>query len=166
MRTTLAFALVGLVTLGGELAAQVKVERPLTLQTTLQVETAVIARYDSLETFLQSSARDKLTLISVELQKQLIQGADSAVLVASARNQLSRQFPSMTTAQQDRMLFLALAGAVEAEQGTNDSLGDVTTATSLTLQTYLDRRSKLISTLSNMMKKASDTSASIVSNLK
>ncbi len=47
-----------------------------------------------------------------------------------------------------------------------DSLSDLSQMQSLRLQMYMDRRSKLYETLSNMMKKAGDTDSTIVGNLK
>ena len=47
-----------------------------------------------------------------------------------------------------------------------DTLGDMNQADSLRLQMAMDRLSKLMSTLSNLMKKAADTQASITQNLK
>ncbi len=47
-----------------------------------------------------------------------------------------------------------------------DSLSDLSQMQSLRLQMYMDRRSKLYETLSNLMKKAGDTDSTIVGNLK
>jgi hypothetical protein len=47
-----------------------------------------------------------------------------------------------------------------------DSLSDLGETESLRLQMAMDRMSKMMSTLSNILKKISDTAASIVQNLK
>jgi flagellar biosynthesis component FlhA len=115
---------------------------------------------------LQPSAREKVTLVSTLLQKQIAALASPEDLIASARTELSRQFPGMTQAQQDQMVFLALTGAVESMDTQKDSMGELGSETSTRLQMYQDRRSKLMSTLSNMLKKMADTSGSIISNMK
>ncbi len=51
-------------------------------------------------------------------------------------------------------------------QGDLDSLNDMSETQSLELQMTMDRRSKLIDTLSNVLKKISDTGDSVVQNLK
>ena len=67
-------------------------------------------------------------------------------------------------------LELANVGAA-AEQSPppaadSDSLSEASEIMSLRLQMYMDRRSKAIEALSNLMKKQSDTSSTIISNLK
>ena len=51
-------------------------------------------------------------------------------------------------------------------KGSIDSMDDMSEMDSMKLQMAMDRYSKLVSTLSNMMKKMSDTSDAIVANLK
>jgi hypothetical protein len=51
-------------------------------------------------------------------------------------------------------------------RGRLDSMSELSEMTSLRLQMVMDRRSKLIATLSNIMKANSDTQGSIVGNLK
>ena len=47
-----------------------------------------------------------------------------------------------------------------------DSMNEMSEMTSLRLQMMMDRRSKFISTLSNIMKKISDTQSAIIQNMK
>jgi hypothetical protein len=56
------------------------------------------------------------------------------------------------------------AGAVVADQ--LSSLSEMSEQTSLRLQMAMDRRSKLMEALSNLLKKQSDTASAIISNLK
>jgi len=147
-------------------SAQVRIERPITLQTSIQIKTAVIARYDSLDNYLQSTAREKLAIASSILQKEVAGPTAPDIVVAHARAEVLRQFPKMTTEQQDRMAFLALTAAVQAAQDQKDSMSDLGTEVSLKMQAYQERYSKFMDMLSNMMKKQSETSASIISNLK
>lgn len=57
---------------------------------------------------------------------------------------------------------------MEAVSGgaTSDSMDDLGEEQSLRMQTVMDRQSKAASTLSNLLKKSSDTTSSIVNNLK
>ena len=71
MRKILSTVLVGLVAMPAAVSAQVRIERPITLQTSIQIKTAVIARYDSLDNYLQSTAREKLATASAVLQKEV-----------------------------------------------------------------------------------------------
>jgi ABC-type transporter Mla subunit MlaD len=49
---------------------------------------------------------------------------------------------------------------------TNDTIGSLSEEMSLKLQMYMDRRSKIIQTLSNIMSKMSQTTEAIVANIK
>ena len=78
-------------------------------------------------------------------------------------------------AEQDAMAFylIAVAGIAEAESQADpdpgdkiDSLSEMDELESLRLQMAMDRMSKLMSTLSNLLKKQSDTAAAITQNLK
>lgn len=59
-----------------------------------------------------------------------------------------------------------LAGMEGKLKGALDTMSDLSEEQSLRLQQAMDRRSKLLSTLSNLMKKQSTTSDSILANLK
>jgi hypothetical protein len=62
---------------------------------------------------------------------------------------------------------LAQLKAILADlQGNLDSMNEMSEMTSMRLQMAVDRRSRLILTLSNIMKKISDTQAAVVQNLK
>jgi hypothetical protein len=60
----------------------------------------------------------------------------------------------------------AITQAIAAEKSQLDSLSDLSTTESLRLQMIMDRRSKLEETLSNILKKMSDTASAIVANMK
>jgi len=67
-------------------------------------------------------------------------------------------------------LELANAGAAAGQalppDAELDSMSEIGEMTSLRLQMYMDRRAKAFEALSNLMKKQSDTSSTIISNLK
>jgi hypothetical protein len=58
------------------------------------------------------------------------------------------------------------ADITEDVKGKLDSMNEISEMTSLKLQMMMDRRSKFISTLSNIMKKISSTQDTLVQNLK
>ena len=55
---------------------------------------------------------------------------------------------------------------IAKNQNIMDNLTDMSELTQLRLQTYMDKRSKAMETLSNLLKKISDTSSTIVQNMK
>ena len=59
-----------------------------------------------------------------------------------------------------------LRQASDAAMGQLQSLSDVSEELQMRLQMIMDRRSKFLEALSNIMKKQSDTAASIIDNLK
>ena len=59
-----------------------------------------------------------------------------------------------------------LKNEIEGLKGKIDSMNEMSEMTSLRLQMMMDRRSKFVETLSNIMKKISTTSDSIVQNMK
>ena len=54
----------------------------------------------------------------------------------------------------------------ELDTASGGDFGDLNQMDSMRLQTLMDRRSKMYETLSNLMKKVSDTGSGIVANLK
>jgi hypothetical protein len=91
---------------------------------------------------------------------QLAQKASEANQLAAASGTPSRfTVPSTPTAAQ-------LADLQKQTSTGMDSLGDLSQEQQLKMQMMMDQRSKLEETLSNIMKKMSDTSESIVQNLK
>ena len=69
-------------------------------------------------------------------------------------------------AQQDVATIRDLRALQDELKGKLDSMNEMSEMTSLRLQTMMDRRSKFISTLSNIMKKISTTQDTLVQNLK
>ncbi|MDE3199497.1 MAG: hypothetical protein KGN79_01150 [Acidobacteriota bacterium] len=65
-----------------------------------------------------------------------------------------------------KMTYAELEGIEGQLEQDQDSLNDMTEVDQMKLQQAMDRRSKVIETISNIMKKISDTDSSIVSNMK
>jgi hypothetical protein len=92
-------------------------------------------------------------------------GADPQAL---AQREVRRGFPRATSAQSDLLAFYILSSAAQAPVTANQARqgGGGSELTSLQLQMQMDRRSKLMATLSNLLKKIADTEDGIVQNLK
>ena len=86
--------------------------------------------------------------------------AQSAIQTARAARPPRAQAASVRAASDE------LEAAVADVKRELDSLSELGETESLRLQMAMDRMSKLMSTLSNLLKKASDTSAQITQNLK
>lgn len=65
-----------------------------------------------------------------------------------------------------RLVLEAVKADLAALEAIKDSLGDLSEEMSLLLQMYQDRMAKAFEMLSNMMKKSSETSSQIISNMK
>jgi hypothetical protein len=87
-----------------------------------------------------------------------------------ARAAARARWPNLRVAgAYDALAFLAIYDAAEilqADAEKLDSLGDLGQEQSMRLQMYMDRCTKFFETLSNLMKKISDTAEGIVANLK
>jgi hypothetical protein len=89
------------------------------------------------------------------------------VKAINAAKQCQRSAPCIKALQPTAEYDGATLNAVRDQAGTNlDSLSEMGEMESLRLQMAMDRRSKLMSTLSNLLKKISDTSSGITQNLK
>jgi len=76
--------------------------------------------------------------------------------------QLPLIFPNMT----DDQLAEVAAFIISKTRDKLDSLSEMGEMESLRLQMAMDRKSKMMATLSNLLKKMSDTSSSITQNIK
>jgi hypothetical protein len=84
----------------------------------------------------------------------------------NAMNSLKQRIDLCAQGNCGRTSLAQLNAEKENLKGQLDSLSEMSEQQSLRLQMIMDRRSKMISTLSNIMKKISDTSSSIIQNLK
>ena len=162
----LAGALAGLSLCGSPALSQVRIERPITIQPVLQLEPTIVARASSIRSYLQPTAQTKLELVVVLLKKQIAAQAQPDSIAAMAQAEVTRQFGRMTSEQNDILTLAALTAAAEGSQDQKDTLGELSAEVSLKLQVYQERRARYLEMLSNLMKKSSETSAAIVSNMK
>jgi hypothetical protein len=119
------------------------------------VEQAALTRQARLANALRPEAKAKLDLIAGRLVPRLATQGEKADPIALARAEVSRAFIGVSPAQSDLLTFYVLAEvAREAEM------------TSLRLQMMMDRRSKFMTTLSNILKKSAETQSALIQNIK
>jgi hypothetical protein len=140
-----------------------------------KLERRAARRLSKLKKLFQPEAKPKLTAASLELVLELVKQPPPIAIPASARSAIEKQFPAMTPAQSDLMTFATLAEVARVAElllagrkikDVLDSKSELGETESLRLQMAMDRMSKFMTALSNLMKKTSDTSSSIIQNLK
>jgi len=87
--------------------------------------------------------------------------------LTSQMDGIEKQLASIQSRQQQLQRELdAIAKQQDEMKKKMDTMSEMSETTALRLQLYMDRRQKLYETLSNIMKKMSETQKSIVQNLK
>lgn len=117
---------------------------------------------------LQSVARASVGRSFPSLAGVDIDAVVFMVMMQCAQDQQSDLQQTMTQMQQNthaKQAARASAQAGSAAQA-NAQMSDMSTETQLRLQMQMDRRSKLLRVISNVMKSASDTQSAVVANLK
>lgn len=121
---------------------------------------------------LRPEAKRKLAITSRGLMKALIKRSNTRDPLAWTRANVKRQFPGISDRQSDLLSFYVLSDLARLASAPSDlerkleEMDEMSEMTSLRLQMMMDRRSKLMSTLSNLLKKTSETRTSMVQNLK
>jgi hypothetical protein len=108
---------------------------------------------------LEYEGREELLRKEIPALVQTMDGLHTSRLVVPF-NTLQIAIKDSLTAQD------AVAGEIDGIKKNLDSMNDLGETESLRLQMAMDRLSKMISTLSNILKKISDTAESITQNLK
>jgi hypothetical protein len=99
-------------------------------------------------------------------QKQRTALRGRAVVQGAGNLAAGQARPAPTLSVLDRPTRTSLNQQFNELKTEMDSLGDLSEEQSLRIQMYMDRYAKFMEMLSNMMKKASDTQAGIISNMK
>jgi hypothetical protein len=136
------------------------------------MKTVIAHRFASVSSSLEPTVRQKLRRAVPEFQSRT-RGARHAEFESQQALALAKSlFPAASAADWHSMAFylVATSGMAEAKaagprQGL-DSMSEMGEMESLRLQMAMDRMSKMMSTLSNLLKKASETSTAITQNLK
>ena len=138
----------------------------------LALEQTASARTRRLAALLQPEAKAKLDLATRALLAHLTADSENADLYAFAQQEVRSKFPQLSGEQSNLLSFYVLAEVArilsnpDELKGKLDGMNEMSEMTSLRLQMTMDRRSKFISTLSNIMKKISTTQDTLVQNLK
>jgi hypothetical protein len=178
MKRIIVFTLF-LVTVSG-LSAETQI-KPINIKPTLAIqkvhhnltlEKNIFNRTDRLKSFLQPNVREKLDHISHKLLHRLAKSSHAIDLHTLARKEVHKNFSLISNKQSDLLTFYVLGEVArilsnEAElRNRLDGMNEMSEMTSLRLQMTMDRRSKFISTLSQIMKKISTTQDILVQNIK
>jgi len=129
----------------------------------LELERKILARSHSLSALLQPEASAKLDAVAKELLVHLMSGSADADRSGLVQKEVRRRFARLSSDQCNLLSFCVLAEVAEL---ISESVNLSSDFTSLRLQIARDTISKLTQTLSNIMKKISDTLDSIIQNLK
>jgi len=154
------------------LAAPVSARTVLVVNRNIALEQSVVARKQRVESFLQPATKARLDQVIRKLLSCLASGSENVDLYAFVQTELQSSFPRLSIEQSNLFSFYVLAEtarlltAQDELKGKLDSMNEMSEMTSLRLQMMMDRRSKFISTLSNIMKKISTTQDSLVQNIK
>jgi hypothetical protein len=132
----------------------------------LVVEGAALAERDKIDGMLSPSAKLKLNSVSEAFLSTLLRGnsdADPSQLVKEA---MGRQFGQLSRQQSDLLTFYTLAGVIKLIPPHSAGRDGLSEAERLRLQQYMDKESRFEQMISDLMKKASQTSQAIIQNLK
>ena len=136
------------------------------------LEQSVAARAEQLQTVLKPGVKAKLDQLSLALQQRITSSSGPVDFYPIVQQDVRGSFPRLTEEQSDLLCFYVLADVAEKlslamnSAGVRNGTNEMSEMTSLRLQMTMDRRSKFISTLSNIMSKVSTTQDSLVQNIK
>jgi hypothetical protein len=136
------------------------------------LEKSAFSRKKRLGVMLKPSARMKLDLAAKKLVTSLARHPERVDPYALVRREIGNGFGRLSIDQENLLVFYVLAESAaiisgrEQIRGGAESMSELSEMGSLRLQMAMDRRSKFMNTLSNMMKKVSATRDAVVQNMK
>ncbi len=188
MRTTFLVVSLNLICLAwgpGVVGQTVTQSRSSAIQRDVKLERAVSDRYRGMMRLLQPEAKRKLAIASRALIKEMVKSPEPNDLEKIARAEVNKRFVGLSAEQSALLSFFALADiaqyatklleggdkkanfeAIETMKNDLDSMSEMGEMESLRLQMAMDRLSKMMTTLSNILKKISDTADGITQNIK
>ena len=136
-----------------------------------RLERAALTRTNRLKTLLHSETKARLDIVTKELIVYLASGSRNIDIGSFTQQGISNKFTKISNEQSNLLSFYVLAEVARILGMPNelkklDSMNDMSEMRSLRLQMTMDRRSKFISTLSNIMKKITNTQDTLVQNIK
>ncbi len=138
----------------------------------INLEKSAFRRKQKLGAILQPSARKKLDIAAKKLVLSLSRKPERVDPYAYVRREIAGEFVRLSVDQENLLVFYVLAESASLISGREnlkirtEVMGELSEMGSLRLQMAMDRRSKFISTLGNMMQKISTTQDIMVQNIK
>jgi len=136
------------------------------------LEAAVQDRSQKIAAFIHPKSKAKLDSAARALVRRLAKDSKNEDPLPLAKQEVLNRFDRLSAEQLNLLSFFVLAeasGLLPQPDQSKEKLSGVSEMsemTSLRLQMLMDRRSKIMSTLSNILKKISTTQDMIVQNLK
>lgn len=152
-----------------------RVTRPTTASAVhrdLGFEQQVLERQAQQAALMRPEAKKKLSIAAHAVLSRLAAKPEESDVTAVTTEEVNRQFRGVAGPQSDLLNFYVLAEMsrilTNGKEGNDqmDNMNEMSEMSSLRLQMMMDRRSKFISTLSNLMKKISTTQNTLVQNMK
>jgi len=132
---------------------------------TRTLDPAIAAQHRRIQSLLAPEAKEKIGRAVPEFREQTRKLKPGTDLRALATAQIRKQFPNLTPRQTDVLAFTLLNETYASLQAA-ESAGDMSTEQQMQLQQVMEQKSQFETALSNMMKSMSDTSDSIIQNIK
>ncbi len=126
------------------------------------LEHEVFTRSNKLKTLLHPRVRAKLDLITKDLLAHLVSDSTNVNFHSLIQQKIHCKFAHISNEQSNLFNFYVLAEVARILKTQNE----MSEMTSLRLQMMMDERSKLIRTLSNIMKKITHTQDTLIENIK
>jgi hypothetical protein len=120
---------------------------------------AVEAQHDRIQRLLPLVTKQKIEGLVPAFREEAMKLPPQTDFEKLAASGVRKNFPRLSAQQTDVLVFALL-------KQTADSMSEMSETESLRLQMAMDRRSKFMATLSNILKKIAETNDSVVQNLK
>ena len=138
---------------------------PVQITRDLVLEQSVSMRRQSLSAALQPSARSRLDQAGQAVLARLASGSEAADPVVLAQQEVAGRFKGLTQDQTD-LLSLYVAADLARRLASPDELNAMSDPQAERLRALMERHSRFLDVLSNLLNKMSSTSSSIIGNLK
>jgi hypothetical protein len=129
----------------------------------LQLKPEISSQHQRIQNLLPVQTKQKLARMVPAFEQQVRVRKQGTDLRALAAAEVRKEFPHLSSQQTDVLTFVLLHDAYD---NSKDPLGDLSTMDQLQLQRAMEQKSQFESMFSNIMKSVSDTSDSIIQNIK
>ncbi|MGZ8392756.1 MAG: hypothetical protein ACXWWK_07965 [Gemmatimonadales bacterium] len=146
--------------------AQAPLPGDMSISRDLVLERAALSERDKIDGMLSPSAKLKVNGVSETFLNTLLRDNNDVDPSPFVREAMGREFGQLSSQQSDLLTFYALAGVVQLFDEKQAIHSGLSEEDMLRLQRYMDRRSRFQETLSNLLKKYSETAQAITQNLK